>query len=256
MTKQEREELLELLTWAHGEGDHDEVADEECPICIEAAAEAARLIRIHQNPTAGRKSKKPTVDLTPEQRQIVEDWKGGTTIAQINKRTGMKRSAIRTLLENGLGGKDAFKEFRQQGGGGARRRTASRSARVAARTDLPPDHFEVEDIGVPRITSSKLRDGWKYRTMKVGYDGDGHAIYEPVHTAPDGTDYVMAAPGERADLIRDFPEHSPASGLEPARLRKLTMSTAAAEAERHAEAERAIAAAKPARRARRKGAAA
>jgi hypothetical protein len=240
MTEQERAELLELLEEVHAEGDHDVEADPDCPACIAAAEESARLVReAKKSPakkTAPKKSAAPTV--SSEHQGIVDDWKNGTTLAQIAQRTQLKRSTIRTIITNALGGKDAFKSFRAQGGGGLGRGRARQAAR-SIRDNMEPDTFVIEDFGVPRITSCRKSDGWKYHRIKTGYDSDGHPVSTEVHTAPDGTEYVVAQPGEAADLVRDFVEGSPAFGMPSTRFRRLDRSstlTMAATTQRQDEA--------------------
>lgn len=211
---------------AHEQGAHDIEVVDECSLCQLEAAEAARLIR-------GKKRKK--TKLSPEHQKIVEDWKRGVTIAQIRNRTNLKRSQIRKILEDGVGGKAEFKKLRQTGAGGMR---GKKGRQIAQKEALPPDSFVVPDFGVPRITSARKSDGWTCRSIKTGYDKDGFAEYTLVHMSPDGVEYVEAGPNEHADLVHDFPENSAGYGLPSYRMKKLeytAISRISEDLERQAE---------------------
>jgi len=218
----------EALSNSHMEGDHDIDPVDGCPLCELAAVESARLIR-----ESTRRKKKSSTGQSPEDAKIVEDWKNGVTIAQIRSRTGKKRSQIRKILEDGVGGKQKFKEFRTQGAGGSRSSGRRGRGRSIEQEQLPPDHFIVPDFGVPRITSAKLSDGWKYHLIKTGYDSDGHPEWKGVHTSPEGIQYVFASPNEHADLVYDCGKDRWI--MEPIRMKKLDYASASYKAEAHAE---------------------
>lgn len=135
-------------------------------------------------------------------------WQGGAHISDLSSKTGVKRSKLRRLLIGLAGGKEAFKKMRADGAGGQVELFGGKRAQPGAR-------IGIDDAKVPVIKHCKLSAGWQFRLERTANPGN-----IPIHTSPDGIEYVTAKSTERADLIVDHSKR----GLSNTRLRKLETS--------------------------------
>lgn len=217
-TKSKRVEIcptcLELLALedAHKEGAHDDLAIEGCPLCVRVVSEAATSEPDERSPR--HVADTPTDDsLDPQTRAIVEDWKRGSSIAELARTTGLSRSNLRRTITKAVGGKHAFAQLRQAGAGGSTKRDQK-----ARRLTGGPDNVSIDPPDIPVIHSAKLSDGWKSRMITIARQS------RSVHIDPDGVEYIVARANERADLIYRFDKNHKHAGLPDVRLRRYDTS--------------------------------
>lgn len=156
-------------------------------------------------PTKKKQAARMNDSLLAAAKEILPRLQAGeTTLSAERDRLALKsNSALRKALTQVLGGKEAYRQMMD----------AVIGPRREAGGPIIP---KPSDDDVPVIGSTKYKDGWHTRTMRV------HAEDIPVFVSPDGDEYVHAKGNERADLIVD---HSHVPGLDKYRLRKLETSS-------------------------------
>lgn len=176
-----------------------------------------------------KKKKEKKAPDTPLGR-AVERWKSGESFGDLAKELGMARSAFRRELTAAVGGKTKFRELREAGAGGSK--AAFGGKRGGGRRRKQGEEGTVsfiDDRGVPVIGRTKTEDGWKSRVLYVNVggaplkDADSYLpfVSESVFTSPEGEEYVIARPNEKADLI----VKGTTKGLGDIRLRLLSTSS-------------------------------
>lgn len=124
------------------------------------------------------------------------------SLADLAGQVGIKRSKLRRIFTELAGGKAKFRELRKAGAGGERK------IGVAGVSVPKPD-----DSQLLVIREARTADGWKLKPRAHG---------SHIMVAPDGTEYVMAGPTERADLLYERQARSGFTPVEPViRLRRL-----------------------------------
>lgn len=233
---------------AHMEGQHIESV-EGCELC-----QTSEIDPNDPRPEEEQKASKKSQDypsLEINGINVIAEMMAGVKIADLVHRTGMKRGKLRRTIIRKMGGKASYDKARN----------------TIVKTTKQTGTTKAMDKNVPTIASARIEDGWTLDTIFVNYGGPklkGCDEYDPrvsesLIIDPDGNEYVIAKPGEAADLL--VKEAAIEAGMDPIRLRRFESSSIYRLVKRHealvkqgeaAEARRK--ASKRQRRVRRKGA--
>lgn len=145
----------------------------------------------------------------PAAPEIAERWKAGASIRDLVAEFKITRSQCRKIITAAVGGKDAFRQLREQGAGGSVRAFGEKNGR----SPIP----RADDTNVKRLTSRgwtsrRLREARRVRLKEIpsinvgAYDGPVMVPTATIFISPKGREYVACSANEKADVIVVVPK--------------------------------------------------